>query len=443
MQHLSAYLLEIPDLPDLEARALHSRVIEAVDEWLTRKGVGDLTAGESMFVSKNQGREGTVRQSFFANEQGELREIMLEEPTHDGHVFRTALRVVRSALRVVVYLTLAARNVDSIIRPGFVVPRCPEIIHKIRDLRDDWRLGDTKLGPAGVVEVDEEADGIALAERIISQRRSIPLVAVSLIDGNEQWAGLSKLLARDLSALATVVRVSEEAGWTLTEELGRKFSCYGGAVRLYWPALKGTGDGRVSGRVWTPDQLDSMDWNGEGMERLRSQLRMTVMSAAALGVEPPFEIREIRSYRARVRLRELEARGQEAADELALAQEFFNENESLREEIRALHQVIAQMKGGYEAPVDAAPEDADAGEVSTGDTPSPASGDIRFYKKKYATPGFDVMVPIGDCGHNTWESAFKADKAKKGIARLEGIENWQQLHHCAKCEGGGVWRVKW
>ncbi|WP_250627053.1 syntaphilin domain-containing protein [Pinirhizobacter soli] len=444
MQHLSAYLMEIPDLNEAEGRVLYQEIDSVVDSWLNRKGVADLSADKSTFVSKTEGQTGSVTQAFFSNDQGDLREVILEEPTYDGHTFRTALRVVRSSLRVVVYLTLAARNSHSIIRPGFVVPRCPEIIHKIRGLRDDWSLGTTKLGAGGVIDFTEEADGIRLASSILSPRRTMPIVAVSVDEGEERWPGLSKQIARDLSALATLVRLSEEASWGLTDEVGSRLSCFNGAVRLYWPVLKGTVEHRVPGRVWTPDRLSNLDRDGEGMEKLRDQLRMTVMSAAALGVEPPFEIQEIRSHRARMRIRKLEEDGKSTAEELVLAQEFLKENEELREEIKALHQVIAQMKGGYEVEGNAVDEPEEAGEANAGEeSPEPQPGETRFYKKTHSKPGYDVLVQVADCGHNNWESAHSAHKARKGLIRLEGKDDWTLLNHCATCTGGGRWRVRW
>ena len=51
---------------------------------------------------------------------------------------------------------------------------------------------------------------------------------------------------------------------------------------------------------------------------------------------------------------------------------------------------------------------------------------------------------MGDCGHITWQGSAKADKAKKGLARLLGEHgDWKKLEHCGSCKGGGVWRVQW
>jgi hypothetical protein len=69
---------------------------------------------------------------------------------------------------------------------------------------------------------------------------------------------------------------------------------------------------------------------------------------------------------------------------------------------------------------------------------------VRFYKKKFAAAEHDIMARVNDCGHNKWQSAHAADKARKGIAKVEdGRTNWQTMQHCASCKGGGMWKVRW
>lgn len=447
MQHLSAYLMEIPDLNLEDGKKLYEEIGNAVDGWLISKGVTEPSLDASTFISKTEDELGTVKQGFFSNDEGELREIILEEPTYDGHTFRTTLRVIRTSLRVVAYLTLAARNSFSVIRPGFVVPRCPDIIRRLGKLRNDWRLGDTALGFGEPLFLAEEEDGIALAENIYSSRRSVPIITVSTSDGQEYWDELSQNIAYDLAGLAVIYKLSEATSWGLTKELGQRWSCYGGAVRLYWPTIRGQNTAQVTGRVWTPEQLGRIDVEGRGQGNLRRQLRAIVMGAAALGVEPPFEIQEVKSFRSRERMRELEKKGQVAAEELALAREFFKENAELREANEALHQVIAQWKGGrtdkiHDGSDNDTDEDVEEAEARD-EMGAPIPGEIRFYKKTHSAPGYDYFARVNDCGHNNWEPAHSADKAWKGLIRLEGRDNWKTATHCASCTGGGVWRVQW
>jgi hypothetical protein len=74
---------------------------------------------------------------------------------------------------------------------------------------------------------------------------------------------------------------------------------------------------------------------------------------------------------------------------------------------------------------------------------APKSGEVRFYKKQYSAPTHDILIQVPDCGHNSWQAAAKAEKAKKGVAKLEGASEWRTLQHCSNCTGGGMWRVRW
>ena len=73
----------------------------------------------------------------------------------------------------------------------------------------------------------------------------------------------------------------------------------------------------------------------------------------------------------------------------------------------------------------------------------PVKGYTRYYKKIGETRKYDVLVRVKDCGHRAWQRGNRGDKAKKGIARLEGTGEWACLWHCGRCTGGGRWRVRW
>src|SRR5258706_583116 len=67
---------------------------------------------------------------------------------------------------------------------------------------------------------------------------------------------------------------------------------------------------------------------------------------------------------------------------------------------------------------------------------APQSGEVRFYKKAYSRPTHDVMVRVQDCGCSNWQGAHAAEKARKGIAKLERDRmDWKMLQHCASCTG--------
>lgn len=70
---------------------------------------------------------------------------------------------------------------------------------------------------------------------------------------------------------------------------------------------------------------------------------------------------------------------------------------------------------------------------------------VRYFKKIRNASSYDVLVERGPCGHakGRWQRTQKADKARKGLARVLGGETWDKLEKCPCCTGGGVWRVTW
>jgi hypothetical protein len=334
--------------------------------------------------------------------------------------------------------------------PVFTDPRCPIVVKRLLDMRSDWQFGGyTMLGSVAVSLAGTEG-GMNLASMVRDPARTLPVVVVSEVEGEPIWDRLEDLLAADLAGLASVVRIDEEASWTLTDEFGKLNSCYLGAVRLYWPMASGSDDADVPrSSIWTASYMLSQDSDGKGMQRVRTMLRRSVMSVASLTVEPPAAAREIQNQASRARLRQLEERANTNSEELELARLFIQENEELKTALDEARREVARQASKAEAAeyalncikvqgLSTEPESVDLSECGT-----PFPGDVRYYKKARNAPSHDVLVRIQDCSHNAWQAANKADKAKKGVEKLEGSSTWTNFHHCAKCAGGGVWKVEW
>lgn len=72
--------------------------------------------------------------------------------------------------------------------------------------------------------------------------------------------------------------------------------------------------------------------------------------------------------------------------------------------------------------------------------PTPASGEMRYYKKVGGSAAGDRVVRTNGCKHNNWTPAHRADRAAKGIERAAG-GRIRTLARCPECTGGGHWRV--
>ncbi len=105
------------------------------------------------------------------------------------------------------------------------------------------------------------------------------------------------------------------------------WSCYGGAIRLYWPCL--TPDSSpFTAPLWTPRRLlEEVPDTETAASRIRAQLRRKVFSQAAFAVAEPAFFADVRRLASQEELNALRNKAQESSDYKSLAEEYFNKAE--------------------------------------------------------------------------------------------------------------------
>jgi hypothetical protein len=83
-----------------------------------------------------------------------------------------------------------------------------------------------------VVESAESLDYGLFVQALFDPSRRLPIVTVSRPEGGDALLNGSVVAGR-LCGAAHVFEISNEVGWKLTDEFGRRFSTFGGAVRQY------------------------------------------------------------------------------------------------------------------------------------------------------------------------------------------------------------------
>ncbi len=451
MQTLSSYLLETPSLGEDELARRLAAIQQSITEWLRSKGATDPTGDSGQFESLTDDGGGSYSRARHVVPIGTLERARLEELTRAGQIFTTQVTATASAGRLRVHCTLSVANAASIVAPLPVDPRCPDIIRTLLDQSQDWQLSGTPLWEPKPRYLAGQPGGVELADEIRDATRTVPVVVVSEIEGEELWPNLAEGVAFDLAGLAHVVRIDDEATWALSDEVGKLHSCYRGAVRLYWPPrTRSDGADHFNSTVWTASVLLSNDRDGKGLVRLRSTLRRTLMSTAALAITAPAAVREIQDAVARGRIEELERRAAPDSEELAIARLYITENQDLKAKVGQLELDVARAAARADAAEHSLGQLKAPGLSSEGesdevviDSHEPTAGQVRYYKKTHSKGAYDVLVEVDSCGHTTWQSSAKADKAKKGLERLTGRTDWKSLHHCGTCTGGGMWKVRW
>ncbi|MCC6268867.1 MAG: hypothetical protein IT300_14965 [Dehalococcoidia bacterium] len=93
----------------------------------------------------------------------------------------------------------------------------------------------------------------SFVERLASSDRRLPIVLVTPDNSTGEPLLDPYRLADQLAALADVCVLSDsEASWRLAEEVGRPFSCFNGAVRVYWPGFDMATDDPFQHPLWLP-----------------------------------------------------------------------------------------------------------------------------------------------------------------------------------------------
>jgi hypothetical protein len=462
MQTIAAYLLERrDDMQWPEARASEAGHLQnIVMGWLRSKGASE--GGSSGTYSPEDGSAGTYSIEDAVDDARSWWMVQLDEETTGGRRFSTRVSITAGSDRVTVYITLDTGWTTTRIMPASIDAKCPRIVRELLTLPGLWYHGDSTLRER--LSVKGFDDGEGLAAEISNPNRTVPVIVVSTYFGQTALPELDTKLAHDLAGLATVVVIDDDASWALTDDLGAHFSCFSGSVRLYWPRFS-TKQDRLLHPLWTRELLRSEGNYVDTRERFRGQLRGVLFRASALSVTRPRDIDSIRDAAGRRTIASLRERASSLEEYEQLADSYVQENDqlraersSLRAQIEELQARVVELEGDCQAlkahlraakhlPAQTATPSAETIDPTAEggiDEISPTSGETRYYKKAHSRPTHDVMLRVPDCGCDNWQGAHAADKARKGIAKLEnGRTDCKSLQHCASCTGGGMWRVRW
>ncbi len=308
--------------------ALHS-LVAIVDAWLQTKGLHALPEGAAKF-KLTDGREATVSVTQSTLRQDSVWEVTLTEPTDSGW-FLTRVCLGTRFGRIYLFLELRAGGDGALVAPVETDVRGPLVLRQLLQCRA-WSAGHT---PARTQPIDWR--GADAARRFLAvvrhKDRNLPVVAVSQHFGQLLVPTLADDLARELCGLAVVARLDEAASWEVTNTAGKEWSCFNGAVRLYWP-LRGTSGSAFDHPVWTRARLlESAGTEQAAAGRIRHQLRRRLLEVSTYTFDEPVELQQVRDEAARARFDALVGEASEKGNQADLAEHYFNESARLEREL--------------------------------------------------------------------------------------------------------------
>src|SRR6266850_325297 len=349
-----------------QAANLFEQSRSAVETWLRSKGVTDPNSSCAMQLEHGRTAEfESVRQGCGS---GSARRWTLSESAGPTR-FSTTIGLAGAGAEVAFTCNLSSGSTATSIAPRAFTARCPRVIKDILSLQPGWRIGDTAV-ECEALRFSGSAQANALVARLFSPTRTLPIVVASRYDGFLLHPNLVDVLAADICGLGLAADADDETAWEMTRLMGKEWSCYNGAIRIYWPHLD-THQNPRSHPLWTSDRLMYLAAGTEdAARRIRSAIRKRLFSVSAFAVEQPPLFDRLEDESAREALQEKMTLATTAEDYKGLAEDYSKENDTLRLQLRQERDNIKQLRQDlYQLQVAKAWADADEEVAPDEDTP--------------------------------------------------------------------------
>lgn len=338
MRKVAGYSFEQCFTVRQDGRVRAEAATAAVEAWLNEKGTVDRPTGA--FVLRD-GRKANYRKSAIAIDGAQLTEHLLQEPT-DGGPIQTDIKIGVIGSKILTYIELRAGAPLNWVGPVNLDIRCPRVVRAILDGSKDWKLGETPLGTRPI-RFRGASDATRLDAVIWHADRNLPVVCISEDDDGPLTDGMSNQMAADLSGLAIVADMDSAASWAITNLRGREWSCFGGAIRIYWPRVSGSNP--LQHPLWTKFSLLRNAGSKDAASRkIRQQIRRRILGLSAFSVSEPIELRQLRDKHAAELTARERAQLQSTSDWERLADSYSVENAGLKQNLEAAEAEIDDLR---------------------------------------------------------------------------------------------------
>ena len=339
MRKVASYALESEIQEGADSSARFKALGDLVTQWINEKGARDPRTRLFVF---SDGRSGTYSTKELLVDGTTLVDHTLYEQTQDGSI-QSQVEIGLHGQKLLVYVEIRAGGPPNQVGPVMLDIRTPKIIRSILDDGSQWMLGSTPL-TTKALPFQGYGDARRLIDIIWHKDRNLPLIVVS--DDNEGpiTPDFDERLAYDLSGLALVAHIDSAVAWAITNERGADWSCFNGAVRVYWPGLT-AGSHALRHPLWTKySLLRSSEDAHDAAHGIRGQLRRRILGLSAFAVNEPPLIGKIRTNYQDREARKRREQLKEAADWVELADGIEADNIALGDELAEKNAEIDDLK---------------------------------------------------------------------------------------------------
>lgn len=265
----------------------------------------------------------------------------MTEHAHDALV-RTQISVGSNDRTVSAYIQLEAAGGAYQLGPLKVDIKSPVIVRTIASAFDDWQVGTLPVLTKALTFAGDQG-GLDLAEAIWHPDRNLPLAVLSGYEDRTLSDDLPGELAADLCGVAIVATLDERAAWRLTLERGKEWSCFNGAIRLYWPS-----PGRykpMQHPLWTRTSLLANSMSAaDAASRLRRKLRRELLGLSAFSVHEPPHLGQVRKEHQKREALATSLELKKNEDWEGLANAYAEDNDRLRSKLDSAEEQIKDLQ---------------------------------------------------------------------------------------------------
>ncbi len=345
MQNLANYSLVHNGASAEDARRILAECAQRVDHWLQSKG--RIAAGQ--LVLSLGGRSADLTTASYESDLGVSREWELTEPLIDypDAEFRTTLQLAEKNCGVYLYLNLKAGYKNTTIAPELHLPvKPPRILFELARVPGTaWHFRTMPVGLKSLTFDASHADKVI--EWLSHPERPMPIVVLSEYEGeilhpDSRWQ--DKVTER-LFGMALVIRFSSELSWALTDRVKKIWSCYHGAVRIYWPNLRFEGDPFRHDLMIAEDIMERFNTDDRRVaaDCLLDHLFERFRRISGFSVRCPTVFPELRRAASQERITELRKQVSSKRDATKATANLASENKQLREQLFASESLVSEL----------------------------------------------------------------------------------------------------
>lgn len=249
-------------------------IAEICREWLLSKPRAGVTSIGNLPAKIDLGKD---RQEYSLGEKANVKIISHLEDAYQGFAIKfmhpdngdpSILWIVdicfsqypnknQAKVSVITYVA----HTSGAIRPIDVTPSQPKIVKQIIKKWGAREILPIRLDP---ITLCSEEVGVFL-ELLGSSKRNLPILLISSANVNDRpIVNVSDISSQVAGICHVFVTQDRWVSFRLKDKLGESFTCWNGAIRIYWPGFSKS-DSPFHHRLWTPSQILNLQEEGSSI----------------------------------------------------------------------------------------------------------------------------------------------------------------------------------